>query len=454
MRLIPSARCAAILTSLALLLPLAAGAQGKRPITAQDLWAVKRVGAPALSPDGRRAVVSVQEWSIEANKPTARLWLVEVANGQVRRLTNGGGSDSAPAWSHDGTRVAFVAKRGSDETAALYVIPVDGGEAERVLELPYGVANPRWLPGDAAIVFGTRVDPALAGSLDAASFAAMKQQAKRRATTKMTAYTTEVQQYRWFDRNLTDGLASRLVRVDLAGGRLTDLTPGAERLFMPSGDVLFQLAPDGRHAALVVDHSPPPFTRLPNLDLVLVPTDGRGVPRNLTADNAYNDDGPRFAADGQSLYFTRQALPLPPYAGVSRRLWRHDLRTGRNTPLTDGIDLSIDDVALAGDGSQLWLQAEKQGRVPLLRLQADGSGLTEVVAGGSLTELDSAAGTLVYLYEDNHRAAELYTLDAATGAPRQLTHFNDALFAGLELGRVESHTFAGADGAPVQLWLT
>ena len=31
----------------------------KRPITAQDLWAVKRVGAPALSPDGRRQATNV-----------------------------------------------------------------------------------------------------------------------------------------------------------------------------------------------------------------------------------------------------------------------------------------------------------------------------------------------------------------------------------------------------------
>lgn len=444
-----------LVCAFALLAPLAVVAQdGKRPITAQDLWAVKRVGAPALSPDGSRAVVSVQEWSIEKNKPTTRLWLVDIASGEVRRLTNGEGSDSAASWSHDGRRIAFVAKRGSDASAALYVIAADGGEAERLIELPYGASSPRWLPGDAAIVFGTRVIPELAGTLDAAALAAMQKEAKRRATSKMTGYATDVQQFRWFDRNLTDGLANRLVRIDLASRKLTDLTPSYPRQFMASGEVSFQVAPDGRHIALVIDSTPPPFVVAQNLDIVLLPTDGSGRMDKLTADNPRNDDAPRFAPDGKSLLFTRQVLPIAPYSGELRRLWRHDFNSGRKTPLSAGINLGIDDVAFSADGRALWLQAEKQGRVPLFTMRADGTGFREVLAGGSHTELDGANGRLVFLREDNHRAAELFTLDPGAKQARQLTRFNDAFFAGLDLGRVESHTFAGADGEPVQMWLT
>jgi dipeptidyl aminopeptidase/acylaminoacyl peptidase len=434
------------------LLPLVAdAAPAKRPITAQDLWAVKRVGAPALSPDGRRAVVSVQEWSIEKNKPSAKLWLVDVATGTTRRLTNPEGSDGAPAWSHDGTRIAFVAKRGSDESAALYVIAADGGEAERIVDLPYGVASPRWLPGDAAIVFGTRVDPQLAGTLDTSALSAMRKEAKRRASSKMTAYATEMQQYRWFDHNLTDGLASRLVRIDLATKTLTDLTPGYDRLFVASGDAGFQVAPDGRSVALVVDSAPPPF-RTMNLDILLVPTDGHGAPRNLTADNPRNDDQPRFSPDGKALVFTRQVLPLAPFAGESRRLWLHDFADGSHLQLTDE-DLSFDDIAFDGTGG-LWLQAERNGLVPIFHVDFEGAGVATRLAEGSSTELDSANGTLVFLNETSNRAAELFTLDAATRKPRQLTHFNDALFAQLDLGKVESRTFTGAGGDTVQLWLT
>ncbi len=40
-----------------------------------------------------------------------------------------------------------------------------------------------------------------------------------------------------------------------------------------------------------------------------------------------------------------------------------------------------------------------------------------------------------------------------TGKARQLTHFNDEALAQLNLGKVESHTFAGAEGREIQLWL-
>lgn len=444
-----------LMLSVALLTPLAAASDnGKKPITAQDLWAVKRVGAPVLSPDGRRAVVSVQEWSIETNKPNASLWLVDVANGKLRRLTNSGGSDSAATWSHDGARIAFTSTRGTDATAALYVIGVDGGEAERVLDVPYGVTGPRWLPGDDSIVFGTRVIPELAGALDKAGLAAMGKEAGRRKASKMTGYATEVQQYRWFDKNLTDNLANRLLRVDLASKALTDLTPGYPRLFMPSGEVKFDVAPDGRQIVLVIDSTPAPFVAAPNLDLTLVPADGSGRLRNLTTDNPYTDEAPRFAPDGKSLLFLRKVRPIAPYAGESRRLWLHALNDGRATPLTADLDLSIDDIAFSADGRRVWLQAEDKGKVPVFAINADGSGFSKIVADGSNTELDSANGQLVFLNETNHRAAELFALDAATGRARQLTRFNEALFARLDLGKVESHTFQGAGGDTVQLWLT
>ena len=84
-----------------------------------------------------------------------------------------------------------------------------------------------------------------------------------------------------------------------------------------------------------------------------MPTDGSGELKNLTADNAGDDASPLFAPDGKSLVFARTETPY--YSGEFAKLWRHDLATGKNTPLTEGLDYSIDEVEFAADGKTLWV---------------------------------------------------------------------------------------------------
>ena len=440
----------------ALLLTLAVAiaslpAADRHPITPQDLWAIKRVGSPALSPDGRTVVFTIQEWSIEKNKSTANLWLADLATGNLRRLTTAAAGDGAPAWSPDGKRLAFTSRRGDDEATSLYVMPVDGGEPEKILELPFSVGSPKWLPDGSHLIVGTTVFPELAGSLAKADLAAMRKEIKRRKESKMTAKVTENRQYRYFDHYLTDNLANRLVLVDPATKQITDLTPKYDRLFTVSGEFSFDLSPDGRWVAIDLNSTPPPYRDFLNNDIYLVPTDGSGKLQNLTPENPGDDSSPVWAPDGRSILFKR--LLTPYYSGECQHLWRHDLTTGRNTPLTAGLDLSIEDVKFSPDGHTLWVTAEDKGVLPVFRLQADGTGLTAVFKEGTSTSLDTKAGAVVFLNDNTSRPSELFVLDPATGAARQLTHVNDELVARLELGKVESYNFKGAAGADIQGWL-
>lgn len=427
----------------------AQAAEPKRLITPQDLWAMKRLGSPALSPDGKLAVFTVTEWSISKNKSATHLWVTDLAGGAPRRLTFApGATDAAPRWSPDGKRVAFTSRRGEDEAAALYVIRVDGGEAEKILELPYSVSSPRWMPDGRRIVVATRVIPELAGKLGKAELAAMRREITRRKESKVTAKVTEDRQFRFWDQWLTDGLAHRLLLVDVAARTFTDLTPGFDRLFVTTGqtapEAVFVLAPDGGHIAVTINSTLPPYNDFLNNDIYLLPTDGSGKLTNLTADNKGTDDKAVFAPDSRSLVYLRTETPY--YNGEFAKLWRHDLAVNTNTPLTERLDYAIGSATFSPDGRSLWLTAEEKGAAPVFKMNTDGSGFAPVFKTGTSSGFDVAAGAAVFLNNSAGRPDELFALDTATGMARQLTRFNEALLSQLDLGRMEEYWFEGAAG--------
>src|SRR3984885_10078030 len=78
----------------------AADAAAKKPITHEALWMMKRVGTPAVSPDGKWAVFSVLEPSYESDKAVSDLWLVPTDGLKPpRRLTNTKAPEDHVVWS-------------------------------------------------------------------------------------------------------------------------------------------------------------------------------------------------------------------------------------------------------------------------------------------------------------------------------------------------------------------
>ena len=73
----------------------------KHPFTFEDMMALKRVGGPVVSPDGKW-VLSAVDVSLNENKKTSHLWSVPVAGGEAHQLTADPAGESRPKWSPDG----------------------------------------------------------------------------------------------------------------------------------------------------------------------------------------------------------------------------------------------------------------------------------------------------------------------------------------------------------------
>src|ERR1041384_6371753 len=123
-------------------------AQQRHTITHEDVFLMKRLSSPALSPDGRWVVFSVTEPSYTEGDQVTDLWLVPAdGSAEPRRLTNTKGGESGVDWSPDNRRIAFSARREGDDASQIYVLDLtDGGEAQRITNLSTGASNPQWRP--------------------------------------------------------------------------------------------------------------------------------------------------------------------------------------------------------------------------------------------------------------------------------------------------------------------
>src|SRR5213078_466575 len=107
-------------------------------------WQMLRSGAPAVSPDGKWAVLPVTEPNYDPAKTVSDLWIVPL-NGKAapRRLTNSRGAEEGAVFSPDSTRLAFTSKREGDEQSQVYVLPLQGGEAVRLTNVATGASDPK-----------------------------------------------------------------------------------------------------------------------------------------------------------------------------------------------------------------------------------------------------------------------------------------------------------------------
>jgi dipeptidyl aminopeptidase/acylaminoacyl peptidase len=198
----------------------------KQFLTVEDLWAMKRVGTPTISPDGRAACAPVTAYDMEKNEGCTELWLFPIDGSKARRLT-AGDKDSEPQWSPDGKWIAFTAKRKDDEEPQVYLIAPDGGEAVRLTTLATGALALRWFADSKQIAFVSWVWPDLRTDKEQAA------RRKERKESKVKAHLTERAEYRYWDHWLADGREAHVFAADIAAGRARDLLAGTGLALQP-----------------------------------------------------------------------------------------------------------------------------------------------------------------------------------------------------------------------------
>ena len=427
----------ACLTLPASLIPHPGLAQ-KRAITFEDYIALKAVGDPQLSPDGRWVAYAVATPSLADNRSVSRIWLAEVATGANHQLTQGPGSDRSPRWSPDGKTLAFLSTR--QNGPQVWVLDLTGGEARRVSNLSEGAGELYWLPDGKGFLVVSDVKWPPQQEID-----------RRNGDYPTDARLWTELLWRHWDE-FRAGRRQHVFRVDLAGGEPKDLTPVDHDVgaIATGGDGDVAVSPDGREIAVAM-HGDSVVADNTNVDVYVMAPDGSGL-HAITTDNKGADNTPRYSPDGQWvswLSMERAGFEADRLRLLMRRRTAGQ-SDGRTVEATAGWTLSVGSYAWCPDSKCIYAVVEERGRDNIYRIDVPTFRRTVVVSGNGLNTNVSVAAdgkTVVYLHQSDTQPPEVWAL----GKP--LSHQNDAALAGLDLPPLAEYGFVGALGDSVFGWL-
>jgi len=423
-----------LLLAAALVVPThRAAAQARHTITHEDIFLMKRVGGPSLSPDGRWAVFSVTEPSYTEADQASDLWIVPTdGSAEPRRLTNTKGGEGGVAWSPDGRRIAFSARREGDDASQIYLLDVaQGGEAQRFTNLATGAGAPRWRPDGQALLISTMVYPGAA--TDSANRAA----ATERRARKYVARVYESSPIRLWDHWLDDRRPSLFIQPLEPGSPARDILAGSQliagagfggQLGNSGEDLAATWTPDGNSVVFAATANRTDWAFADVVQSLWLVSASGGEPQRLT--QGRDDFGaPRFRPDGRALYAAMTPTNEHTYNNTRVVMWPWPA-SGAPQVVAGGADNSVGGWDFSPDARALYFLSENQGHTRLYRAGAAGGETREVgqLTSGTFGGLDIAgtatAPVLAASWESAVSPAEVVRIDPTTGRTTALTRFN------------------------------
>ncbi|HEX3558325.1 MAG TPA: S9 family peptidase [Pyrinomonadaceae bacterium] len=459
----------------------AASAQ-KRNITEKDLFNFTWVADPQVAPDGSRVAfvrVTVNE---KRDGYDTSVWVVATtaAGDAPHRLTSGN-RDSSPRWSPDGKYLAFVRvneKDGRPDQPQLFMLNLAGGDSFQVTSLPKGAAQPVWSPDGTQLAFLSNTSPEDLARQNGPRRGAQAANANANTSTNTNANTEHESDVR---------VITRAVYRSNGGGYLDAKHPAhlwavraprsADERVTPrqltrgrfeESDAVWSR--DGARLYFATTHIDEPYYELPKTDIYDVPAAG-GEPQLLTSFDM-NAGGFSLSPDGQRLAFVASASkPVNSYTEPD--LWVLELaKDAQPRNLTAAFDYDVgagvggDNTAprALGGNAPVWTPDgrtvvelfAREGKANLGMFDAATGRETDLTSGNqAVVSFRAAPGTtkLVYTRSTPTQIGDLFQLDAAGAAPRQLTHLNEELFSRLNVTEPEEFWYTSFDGKRVEAWL-
>ena len=444
------------LFAFSMLIALAApstNADSPRPMKIDDLFAMKRIADPALSPDGRWIVFTLTTVDYPANKNLSDLWIIGTDGTGLRRLTNDPAADRHATWTPDGKEILFESNRSG--SMQIWMIAPDRTGMQQLTTLSTGASQPVVSPDGKWLAFLSEVFPEYSAFPFIRSDSLNKIRLDQLDHGPVKAKIITHLLYRHWD-TWVDGKRVHLFVQPFPAGTPRDLTPG-DRDAVPTSSTFsagtdFSFSPDSKELAYTATPTPPHEEAwITNHDIYTV-TIADGSRHQITA-NPAADGYPQFSPDGK--YIAYRAQRRANYEGDRWELMLYDRSNGALRSLTAKFDFPVGTPIWSPDSKALFFDADSGGNSPIYAITLKEMKIRKVVPEKSNTSLSVSPDgkTLYFLQVSAIRPAEIYSVRTDGKLLHKLSGVNDSVFAALVVPAPRVIWYPGAEGVRVQSWL-
>ncbi|MCU1242264.1 MAG: peptidase [Candidatus Acidoferrum typicum] len=420
-----------------------------RPITVDDLFQIREVSDPQLSPDAQSVAYTVKTLLVKEDKSEERIWSVPTNGGDAIPLSAEAVSSSHPRWSPDGKYLAFLSARNEGKTQ-VWLLNRAGGEAQRLTGTPQDVDDFAWSPDSTRLVVILR-DPSEEELAEAKTKDKEKDDdGKDKKPKTRKPWVIDRLQFKTDEVGYLDRRRAHLYILELATKNLTQISSG------DYDDAHPVWSPDSSLIAFASNRSKPDPDRTYNTDIWVVAANNtdKGAQLIQVTTNPGDDDVPSWSPDGKLITYITQLDPrLFQYA--THHIAVSPASGGTVRVLTQSFDRNATEPRFSPDGRSIYFIADDDGTQILGSVPVNGGQITRAVAGRFMLYAYSLAknGDIAAQIDMPDRPSEIYSQPASTNKLTRLTKTNDAVITQLKLVQPEYIQFKSKDGTPVHGYL-
>ncbi len=406
--------------AIASMLCAASAAAQHRTYTAADHAKLLMPSSPVISPDAQRVVFTLRSADLQNSKWLTQVYLLTAADKRVHALTTATAGSFSPAWSPSGSAVSFLSTREflddslkrHSGTSQLFLLPMDGGEAQALTTLDNSIDEYAWSPDgrSIAIVSDAEVAP--------------EKQAEAEAKAKQKMDWTS-------SRDPKQGKA--LCVLDVAAKKIRTIA------VLDRGVSNISWSPDGTHIVYQTNYTGE-YNDDQKYDVWAIGMNGAAA--KLTA-TAGPETHPRYSPDGKSIAFITQTVPDIEFAKTELSIMNADGTQRRS--LTASFPYSVTGFVWDPKGTSIVAMVNEKTSSYCYRISPSSGSIEKIVTGTFVLSDCSIAtdGTIACGIETPTTTKELAFITDNTVTT--LSQFSDQL-APFAFGKQEIITVKSRDG--------